>query len=213
MLAQILDSGAQPELLALARDSESDLRSRIEQGLKHRVLVISGGVSAGKYDFVEKVLLDLGARIHFESVSIRPGKPTVFATLGETFVFGLPGNPVSAFVTFEIFVRPVLNCLQGVQPGPLPIVHGVLLETVVDKSGRTSFLPAVLTSCHERLEIFPVEWKGSADIFSLSGVNSFLIVPQASTRLEKGSKVEALLYSELRFIGDGTANSGAIYTS
>jgi molybdopterin molybdotransferase len=199
LLAQILDSGAQPELLALARDSEPDLCSRIEEGLKNRVLVISGGVSVGKYDLVEKVLLDHGAQIHFESVSIRPGKPAVFATLGETFVFGLPGNPVSTFVTFEVFVRPLLNCLQGLQPGPLPIVHGVLLETVVDKSGRTSFLPAVLTSRHERLEVLPVGWKGSADIFSLSGVNSFLIVPEVSTRLEKGSKVEALLFSKLQF--------------
>ncbi len=199
LLAQILNSGAEPELLAVARDSEPDLRSRIEQGLKNRVLVISGGVSAGKYDLVEKVLLDHGAQIHFESVSIRPGKPAVFATLGETFIFGLPGNPVSTFVTFEVFVRPLLNCLQGLQPGPLPIVHGVLLEAVADKSGRTSFLPAILTSCHERLEVLPVEWKGSADIFSLSGVNSFLIVPQASTRLERGSKVEALLFSELQF--------------
>ena len=199
LMAQILDSGAQPELLALARDSELDLRSRIEQGLKNRVLIISGGVSAGKYDLVEKVLLDCGAQIHFESVSIRPGKPVVFATLGERFVFGLPGNPVSTFVTFELFVRPLLDCLQGFLPGPLPIVHSVLLESVVDKSGRTSFLPAVLTSCHERMEVLPVEWKGSADIFSLNRVNSFLIVPEASTRLEKGSKVEVLLFSDLQF--------------
>ena len=199
LLAQILDSGAQPELLALARDSERNLRSCIEEGLKNRVLLISGGVSAGKYDLVEKVLLELGAQIHFESVSIRPGKPVVFAIAGDRFIFGLPGNPVSTFVTFEVFVRPLLKALQGLQPGPLPIVHGVLLEDITDKSGRTSFLPAVVTSSQQRMEIRPVEWKGSADIFSLNGVNGFLIVPQASTRLESGSYADALLFSELRF--------------
>ena len=199
LLAQILNSGALPEVLGVSRDTEPSLRSLIEQGLKHDVLILSGGVSAGKYDLVEKVLLQLGARIHFESVKIRPGKPAVFATMGEKFIYGLPGNPVSTFVTFEVFVKPLLKYLQGLQPGTLPIVYGTLLKDVADRSGRTSFLPAIVTSCHERLEILPVEWKGSADIFNLTGVNGFVVVPQDTTYLESGRQVEALLFSELQF--------------
>jgi molybdopterin molybdotransferase len=199
LLGQVLSSGAQPHNLESARDSVESLRTQIDQGLKHDVLVISGGVSVGKYDLVKRVLGDLGAQIHFSSVNMRPGKPTVFASLGQKSIYGLPGNPVSTFVTFELFVKPLLHCLQGLEPGPLPLVRGILHKDVSDKSGRTSFLPTTVTSRNGRLEMSPVDWKGSADVFSLTKANGFLIVPETTTHLESGCQVEALLFSELHF--------------
>jgi molybdopterin molybdotransferase len=197
LLAQVLSSGAQPHNLESARDSVESLRTQIDQGLKHDVLVISGGVSVGKYDLVKRVLGDLGAQIHFSAVNMRPGKPTVFASLGQKSIYGLPGNPVSTFVTFELFVKPLLHCLQGLEPGPLPLVRGILNEDVSDKSGRTSFLPITVTSRDGLLEMSPVDWKGSADVFSLMKANGFVIVPETTTHLESGCQVEALLFSEL----------------
>jgi molybdopterin molybdotransferase len=199
LLGQVLRSGAQPQILESARDSVESLRTQIDQGLRHDVLLISGGVSVGKYDLVERVLEELGAQVHFASVNIRPGKPTVFASLGQKSIYGLPGNPVSTFVTFELFVRPLIQRLQGLEPGPLPLAWGTLDKDVTDRSGRTSFLPATVTSRNGRLEVSPVDWKGSADIFSLTKTNGFVIVPETTNHLESGCQVETFLFSELYF--------------
>lgn len=195
--ASARQAGAKPRLLEIAKDTREDLRDKIQVGLESDVLVISGGVSMGKYDLVEPVLLELGAEIYFDSVSIRPGKPTVFARLKDRWVFGLPGNPVSSFVTFEIFVRPVLRRLQGLRPEDTQILRGVLHDSLSDKSGRTSFLPARVTHSQGTNKVMPLDWKGSADIFSLIGANAFIIVPQDVVHLEKGSSVDLMMVSEL----------------
>ncbi len=199
LFSQVLDCGAQPRILSPARDNLKSLRTQIELGFEMDVLLISGGVSAGKYDLVKQVLAETGARIHFESVSIRPGRPTVFLTLGQKLIFGLPGNPVSTFVTFELFVRPVLECLEGLPFGLLPTLQGILVKELHDKSERTSFLPARVTSRKEGLEVLPLAWKGSADIFNLIGANGFVIVPQSVTCLQSGRQVEVLMFSDLNY--------------
>lgn len=199
LYALTLRAGARPRLLEIAKDSHQDLRRKIQDGLQSDVLVLSGGVSMGNYDLVESALLERGAEILFNSVSIRPGKPTVFARLGDRWIFGLPGNPVSAFVTFEVFVRPVLRHLQGLSTDGDTILQGRLLESISDKSGRTSFLPARVTHSHGVNDVLPLEWKGSADIFSLIGANAFAIVPREVAHLEQGSSVDVLMFSELQF--------------
>jgi molybdopterin molybdotransferase len=197
LYAQVLKCGALPRFLATAKDNLSGLKDQMQQGLASDVLLVSGGVSMGKYDLVEQAFRELGIEAHFTSVSLRPGKPTVFATLGERYVFGLPGNPVSTFVTFELFVKPVLNKLQGVTADNLSLVKAVLQHEVTDKSGRTSFLPARVFYRSGNLEAFPVYWKGSADIFGMVGANGFVIVPLEVTRINAGEQVEALLFDEL----------------
>src|SRR5207245_4967901 len=118
--AQVSLAGGEPVLLGNAADRVEDLRMKIETGLEADVLVLSGGVSMGKYDLVETVLKDLGAEFYFDAVAIRPGRPAVFGKCGNTFVFGLPGNPVSTMVTFELFVVPTIDLLSGASASDLP---------------------------------------------------------------------------------------------
>ena len=106
------------------------------------VLIVTGGVSMGEYDFVQEVFHDLGLEILFSKVAIKPGKPTVFARRGEKLVFGLPGNPISALITFECFVRPAIGRLCGMNNPELPRMMGELLADMKQTPGRTAFLPA-----------------------------------------------------------------------
>jgi molybdopterin molybdotransferase len=130
---------------------------------------------------------------------MRPGKPTVFATWKDHWVFGLPGNPISTFVAFELFVRPVLSMLQGLPAADLPVVKGSLQSDVVERSGRSAFLPAHVSSGSGGLEISPVNWKGSADVFGAVESNGLLIVPSDVACLKRGESVEALLFEELGY--------------
>jgi molybdopterin molybdotransferase len=199
LYGQVLKCGGIPMVLDTAKDNLPDLRRQIQRGLEYDLLLVSGGVSMGKYDLVEPVFEELGVTVHFESVNMRPGKPTVFATWRDRWVFGLPGNPLSTFVAFELFVRPVLRALQGLPAQELPVVRGLLQTDVVERSGRSAFLPAYVSSGHGALEISPVRWKGSADLFGAVESNALLIVPGESARLNRGETVEAMLFEELGY--------------
>jgi molybdopterin molybdotransferase len=200
LYGQVLKNGGIPMILDTAKDNLPDLRRQIQRGLEFDVLLVSGGVSMGKYDLVEPVFKELGVTVHFESVSMRPGKPTVFATWKDRWVFGLPGNPLSTFVAFELFVRPVLRVLQGLPAADLPVVKGTLQADVVERSGRSAFLPAHVSSGSGTLEISPVNWKGSADVFGAVESNGLLIVPSETAHLNQGETVDALLFEELGYV-------------
>jgi molybdopterin molybdotransferase len=202
LYGQVLKSGGIPMMLDTAKDNLPDLRRQIQRGLESDVLLVSGGVSMGKYDLVEPVFEELGVNVHFESVSMRPGKPTVFATWKDRWVFGLPGNPLSTFVAFELFVKPVLRALQGLSAADLSVVKGRLQADVVERSGRSAFLPAHVSSGSGMLEISPVHWKGSADVFGAVDSNGLLIVPSEASRLNRGETVEALLFEELGYANE-----------
>ena len=197
LYSQVLKMGGIPKILQTATDNIKDLTNQINKGLRNDVLLISGGVSMGKYDLVEPVMSELGIQIYFESVTMRPGKPTVFARKGKQFVFGLPGNPVSTFVAFELFVNPVLKTLQGLGPGPHPIMRGRLEREVIEKSGRTTFLPAVVADRGGGVKVDPVPWKGSADIFSMVGANGLIVVPLETERLSPGDLVDIILFEQM----------------
>ena len=197
LYSQVLKMGGIPNILQTATDNIKDLRNQINKGLRNDVLLISGGVSMGKYDLVEPVMSELGIQIYFESVTMRPGKPTVFARKGKQFVFGLPGNPVSTFVAFELFVNPVLKTLQGLGPGTHPIMRGRLEREVIEKSGRTTFLPAVVADQGDGVKVDPVSWKGSADIFSMVGANGLIVVPLETERLFPGDLVDIILFEQM----------------
>jgi molybdopterin molybdotransferase len=169
-------TGAEAETLGNAPDETKELRRRIERGLEADLLVISGGVSMGKYDLVEMVLGELGTQFVYDSVAIRPGRPAVFGTCRGKPVFGLPGNPVSTMVTFELFVVPAIDVLSGAEPRPLPIFRARLAHVLHERSELTHFLPAVVRSFHGEPEVSVLPWQGSGDVVTVAESNAFVIV-------------------------------------
>ncbi|HUL15720.1 MAG TPA: gephyrin-like molybdotransferase Glp [Terriglobales bacterium] len=190
--AQVALAGGDPIVLGNARDDQDDQRSYMTAGHDCASLLLSGGVSAGKYDLVELVLKDLGAILHFDSVAIRPGKPVVFATYGNTFVFGLPGNPVSTMVTFELFVLPAIDLLSGAPPRPLALLEARLAEPLLEKPGLAHFLPARLDWRQGVPEVRPIHWQGSGDIVAVAKSNCLLHIPAEKEKLSAGEMVSVL---------------------
>ncbi|MGC0774205.1 MAG: gephyrin-like molybdotransferase Glp [Candidatus Acidiferrum sp.] len=197
LAAQVRLAGGRPVLLGNAMDREDDLSSKIRRGLQEDLLVLSGGVSMGKYDLVEKVLRELETEFYFDAVAIRPGKPAVFGKCGEKFVFGLPGNPVSTMVTFELFVAPAVDLLSGAEPRPLPIVEARLGEALDEKPGVTHFLPARTQGQAAEREVKVLKWQGSGDVSALGRANCFLVVPLEKQKIEAGERVGVILRRDL----------------
>ncbi|HKV28562.1 MAG TPA: gephyrin-like molybdotransferase Glp [Candidatus Acidoferrales bacterium] len=190
--AQVEVAGAEAVLLGNAPDRADELRKMIERGLEEDALVLSGGVSMGKYDLVEEVLSGLGAEFLFDAVAIRPGRPAVFGICRGKPVLGLPGNPVSTMVTFELFAVPAIDILGGSEARPLPLVRAKLAKSVEQKAGLTHFLPAVLDWANGEATVSELPWKGSGDIATLARGNCFLVVHQSKLKLAAGESVDVL---------------------
>jgi molybdopterin molybdotransferase len=190
--AQVESAGGEAIALGNALDDEIDLRTRIEEGLQYDALLISGGVSAGKYDLVEKVLAQLGAQVYFDGVGIRPGRPAVFAQCACKPVFGLPGNPVSTMVTFELFVLPALDILCGAQPRPLPILRAKLAGQLREKPGLAHFLPAHLDWSTGEPRVSLLTWQGSGDVVALTNANCFILVREDKLDWEPGEWIDVI---------------------
>ena len=197
LAAQILAAGAQPDRLPIARDELGRLEAMIRSALQADLLLLSGGVSMGKYDLVEEVLLSLGAEFFFTGALIQPGKPVVFGRLAvedrQIYFFGLPGNPVSTMVTFSLFVAPLLGALCGDPGREPPFAQARLASDVHVKTGLTRFLPARLRSVSTDVTVEPVTWQGSGDLASTSRSNCFLVVPADRPHLAAGETVSVLL--------------------
>jgi molybdopterin molybdotransferase len=194
--SQLRLMGWKAEHLGIARDEISNLRKKVKSGLKRDVLIITGGVSMGKYDLVKDVFRDLGLKVLFSKIAVKPGKPTVFARSGDKLVFGLPGNPVSSFIAFENFVRPALAKLAGHNQPGLFRIKGKLLRELKQNPGRTSFLPAWTKWSDDRWVIEPLKWKGSPDVFRFSQANSAIIFPANRNRMESGEIAECVLFPD-----------------
>jgi molybdopterin molybdotransferase len=207
LAAQVSLAGAEPVILGNAGDSVEEIRAKVLQGLAADMLILSGGVSMGKYDLVEPVLKELGAEIVFDAVAIRPGKPVVFAVCqpfdpqGKPFVsqgkgkpvFGLPGNPVSTMVTFALFVRPAIDLLCGeLEARALAFTDAILTTAMSEKPGLTHFLPARLTWGSETARVAPIAWQGSGDVGAMSRANCLLVVEAERERIEAGERVRVL---------------------
>jgi molybdenum cofactor synthesis domain-containing protein len=196
-------AGASVERLPLASDDPELLRREIGRAAERSdVLVLSGGVSMGRYDFTKEALRGLGAEIFFERVSLRPGKPTVFARLraggasgrGEgALVFGLPGNPVSVSVTFNLFARTALRALQGSNE-PAPVEEtAVLARAAKGAAERASYLPASLSTDGEgRLLAEVLRWGGSSDFVAFARATALVIIPAGVKAAEAGSVVRVV---------------------
>ena len=187
--AQVLAAGAEPVRLPIARDERGHLEAIIRDALQSDLLLLSGGVSMGKYDLVEEVLLSLGAEFFFTGALIQPGKPIVFGRLGQIYFFGLPGNPVSTMVTFTLFVEPLLGALCGDPCREPRFAQACLARDVKVQTGLTRFLPAMLSD----VTVEPVVWQGSGDLASTSRSNCFLVVPPDRPLLTAGETVKILL--------------------
>jgi molybdopterin molybdotransferase len=188
-------TGATIERLPLARDETSVLTNQIAQATeKCDVIVTSGGVSMGVYDVTKSALHELGAEIFFERVALRPGKPTVFARLPNgTLVFGLPGNPVSVAVTFNLFARTALLAMQGANEPALKQESALLARSVKGNVDRESYLPAQLTTNDDgELIAFPLKWGGSSDFVAFALTTALVIVSAGTKTLEANSVVRVL---------------------
>jgi molybdopterin molybdotransferase len=189
LAAQVRRAGGEPVILPVARDDKEITARLISRGLEADLLLLSGGVSAGKYDFVESALADCGAQFHFDRVLIQPGQPVVFGTAGGKFFFGLPGNPASTMMTFELFGRAALELLAGANDAPLPLTLARLTRPFRHKPGLTRFLPAKV-SC---AEVTPVDWQGSGDVPSLCRANAFLVADPNQADYAAGDLIPVLL--------------------
>ncbi len=197
LAAQVRLAGGEPVLLGNAADRIDDLREKISRGLREEVLVLSGGVSMGKYDLVETVLKDLGAQFHVDAVAIRPGRPAVFGKCGDTFVFGLPGNPVSTMVTFELFVVPAIDLLNGAPARDLPLVEARLGAALNEKPGLTHFLPARVEWRGTIPEVKALPWQGSGDVTALARANCYLVVAADRGQVNAGETMPILLRKDV----------------
>lgn len=175
--AQIRRAGGKPVLLPVAPDELQGLRRLIEEGLQSDLLLMTGGVSMGRYDLVEQALSELHADFFFTGAKIQPGRPVVFGKCGNTYFFGLPGNPVSTMVTFELFARPMLEALSGQSPRPRTFLHARLKKEISVKTGLKRFLPAILSGEFEHAEVELVPWQGSGDIAAIARANCYIVIP------------------------------------
>ena len=209
LAAQVQAAGGEPVLLPIAPDEPERLRELIADGLESDLLLLAGGVSMGKYDLVEQVLAEFQAEFFFTGARIQPGKPIVFGRVpwgrgrlarelpvsppAHVYFFGLPGNPVSTMVTFELFVRPLLEALTGMLPHKLAFLNARLKSSIKAKTGLTRFLPAILSGEFEQSQVELAAWHGSGDIASMVRANCYIVVPPDRDQIQAGEWVSILM--------------------
>jgi len=237
LAAQIHAAGGEPVLLPIAPDEPARLRELMADGFESDLLLLTGGVSMGKYDLVEEVLAQFQAEFFFTGAQIQPGRPVVFGRVpcgagalaregerhastgfekflgghslsradhitkesgasapeGRTYFFGLPGNPVSTMVTFELFARPVLEALAGMTPRKLIFLHARLKSEIRIKPGLKRFLPAILSGEFEQADVDLVRWQGSGDIAATAAANCYIVIPPDRESIKAGEWVPVLM--------------------
>jgi molybdopterin molybdotransferase len=203
LAVQIQQAGGEAVLLPIAPDEPRRLRQLIEEGLQSDLLIMTGGVSMGRYDLVEQVLAELQAEFFFTGAKIQPGRPVVFGRVQfsapargasaqvsnndqHKYFFGLPGNPLSTMVTFELFAKPILEALSGAPSRPLTFLHARLKSDIHVKTGLTRFLPAILSGTYEDSQAELVPWHGSGDIAARSRANCYVVIPPDREHIRAG---------------------------
>ncbi len=191
LAVQVRGAGGVAEILPVAGDSLEALGPLLERGLAADLLLLSGGVSAGKYDLVEPALDGLGAEFYFDRVRIQPGQPLVFGRARGTFFFGLPGNPASTMVTFEVFARAAVEILGGETAPRLDMPFARLTCDFRHKAGLTRFLPAGRGA--DGAEVTPLGWQGSSDVPAVARANAFLVAEEDREEWRAGDWIRILL--------------------
>lgn len=186
-------AGAEVVSSSIVLDDFAATRDAIAAGLAAADLVmLSGGVSMGDYDLVKPALVELGAEIFVEKVAMHPGKPTVFAKLGDKVIFGLPGNPVSVAVSFHLFARPALMKMQGANEIHLPRFQVYAAKPVKGAPPRRSHQPGRLTINAGRAEVEPLKWSGSSDLVAFMKADCLIVVPEDCASIAEGELVEVI---------------------
>jgi molybdopterin molybdotransferase len=221
LAVQIQQAGGEPVLLPIAPDEPKRLRELIAEGLRADLLLMTGGVSMGRYDLVEQVLAEMKAELFFTGAKIQPGRPVVFgrvraskgdslsaasraqkkpapegrktSPLSHTYFFGLPGNPVSTMVTFELFARPMLKALAGMLPRQFIFLHAKLKSEIRCKTGLKRFLPATLSGEFENAKVELVRWQGSGDIAATASANCYIVIPPDRENIPAGDWVAVVM--------------------
>jgi molybdopterin molybdotransferase len=187
LLAQVTRAGGIPTNYGIAPDNESVTYSIIVKAIHEcEIVIITGGVSMGDFDFVPSVLRRAGADILFDRVNVQPGKPTTFGIHPDALIFGLPGNPVSSFIQFEMLVRPLINRMMGHEWKPVLHKFPMAMNYNRKSSDRLGFIPVFINS---EMEVMPVDFHGSAHITALSGTDGIIFVNPGITSLKKGEIV------------------------
>lgn len=190
LAAQVRLAGGEAVILPVAPDLLDETVALIEQGLECDLLLLSGGVSAGKYDVVEQALERVGAEFYFDRVLIQPGQPLVFGRAQGKFFFGLPGNPASTMVCFEVFARAALDLLSGMEETRLPLTMARLTRPFKHRPGLTRFLPA---SLEEGARLTPTGWAGSGDIGAMARANCWLVAEPDKAEYAEGDLMQVLM--------------------
>jgi molybdopterin molybdotransferase len=200
LLAALAAAGASGVDLGVARDNPDDLREKIAKGLQCDVLLVSGGVSAGVKDLVPGVLAELGVEQVFHQVRVKPGKPLWFGVLtraeGRVLVFGLPGNPVSTLASFKLFVEPALAALGGAEFSPPVTRRAVLAAAVVHRGQRPTYQPCRIVREEAgtgRCVVEALDWKGSADLATLTRSDCLAALPEGDYELAAGAEVDVVM--------------------
>ncbi len=203
LAVQIQNAGGEPVLLPIAPDEPKALRTLIEQGLQSDLLLMTGGVSMGRYDLVEPVLTEMKSEFFFTGAMIQPGRPVVFGRCdagtpardgaSAPYFFGLPGNPISTMVTFELFARPMLEALAGQSPRTLTFQHARLKKEIRIKPGLKRFLPATLSGEFDDCSVELVRWQGSGDIAATARANCYIVIPDDREHIPAGDWVAVML--------------------
>jgi len=192
LYSQILKCGGIPKNLGIAKDRPQELEKKIKEGFDCDLILTSGGVSVGDYDLVKFILAKIGTDIKFWKVAMRPGKPLVFGRLGEKFIFGLPGNPVSSMISFEVFVRPAILKMLGQPHDTRKEVDAVLEEDIQKKKGLRYFVRAQ-TRWDDGVYITRTTGpQGSGILKSMAMANSLIILPEDEEEVAKGVRVTVL---------------------
>jgi molybdopterin molybdotransferase len=196
LAATARSAGADVVELGIARDHRDELARWVNQGLAADVLVLSGGVSAGKFDLVPEVLRECGVEQVLHKVALRPGKPLWFGVKNDgarrVLVFGLPGNPVSSFVCFELFVRPAIAALGGHGFRGIQSVQAELSHDYEHAGGRAAYLPARVRASHGgagKLSVEILPWRGSADLAALARANALVCLSAEKQTVALGAAV------------------------
>jgi molybdopterin molybdotransferase len=195
LAAQTVRGGGRPRYLGIARDDRAETRALIAEGLEGSdVLLIAGGVSVGDYDLVPGVLTELGVTIHFRQVRVKPGKPLLFGTGPKgTLVFGLPGNPASSLVGFELFVRSAIRILGGHERAGPRTIRLPVLESIAETNDRPTYRPAKLEPGETGWSVRPLPWSGAPDLVGMHQADALLALPAGDTRVDRGAIMDVVL--------------------
>ena len=196
LAAAIREAGGEPVLLGIAADNRGSLRKMLQFGLECDLLVTSAGISAGDLDLVAEILQELGTEMQFTQVAVKPGKPTSFGLCGKTPIFSLPGNPVSALMMFEVFVRPVLLTMMGSSQPLRPLLQATLAEPLAKKPGRTFFIRVKAFVEEGLLYAISAGDQNTGIQKTLVDANAIAVLPEESTGFAAGDKVPVILLGE-----------------